>query len=163
MAEYRFLSTWLLDAPIEKVWDAIVDYQHLPTWWQSVAKVEELQPGDSTGVGSVWNLVWRTPLSYTIAFESHITHVEPPHCLELKALGEVEGRGRWELSTTESGTLVNYYWFVKTTKPWMNFLAMFVRPLLEWNHDTVMKQGGEGLAQFLNVRLLRVESANIPE
>jgi hypothetical protein len=47
-----------------------------------VAKVEEIQPGDANGVGSVWYLVWKTPLSYTLAFESRITHVEAPLYLQ---------------------------------------------------------------------------------
>lgn len=163
MAEYRFLTIWLLDAPIEKVWEAIVDYEQLPIWWKAVARVEEIQPGDAGGVGSVWNMVWRTPLSYRLAFESCITRVEAPHQLELTAVGEVEGVGRWELSPTEEGTLVRYYWMVKTTKPWMNFLALFLRPLMEWNHNAIMQQGGEGLAQFLDARLLKVEAANALE
>ena len=163
MAEYRFLTIWLLDAPIEKVWDAIVDYKQLPTWWKAVAKVEELQPEDATGAGGVWNMVWKTPLSYTIAFESRITRVEAPHRLELSAIGEVKGIGRWELSQTEEGTLVQYYWIVQTTKAWMNFLALFIRPLLEWNHNATMQQGGEGLAQFLDARLLKSEAADAPE
>lgn len=163
MAEYRFLTVWLLDAPIGKVWEAIVDYKQLPTWWKAIVKVEEIQPGDSTGVGSVWHMVWKTPLSYTIAFESRTTRVEAPHRLDLTAVGEVEGSGRWELSSVEEGTLVRYYWIVRTTKPWMNLLALFIRPLMEWNHNATMKQGGEGLAQFLGVRLLKVEAAEAPE
>lgn len=163
MAEYRFLTIWLLDAPIEKVWEAIVDYTQLSTWWQAVVKAEEIQPGDSTGVGSVWHMVWKTPLSYTIAFESCITRVEAPYQLELNAVGEVEGIGRWELSPVEEGTLVHYHWIVRTTKPWMNLLALFIRPLMEWNHNATMKQGGEGLAKFLGVRLLKEEAAKAPD
>lgn len=163
MAEYRFLTIWLLDAPIEKVWAAIVDYKQLPTWWKAVSKVEEIQPGDATGFGSVWYIVWKTPLSYSLAFESRITCVEAPHRLELNAIGEVEGSGRWELSPAEEGTLVKYYWMVRTTKPWMNFLALFIRPLMEWNHNAIMHQGGEGLAQFLGARLLKAEAANAPD
>lgn len=163
MAEYRFLTVWLLDAPIEKVWDAIADYQQLPIWWKAIAKVEEIQSGDSTGVGSVWLMVWKTPLSYTLTFESHITRVEPPHWLELDAIGEVEGKGHWKLSSVAEGTLVHYYWSVRTTKAWMNLLALFIRPLMEWNHNATMHQGGEGLAQFLDARLLKVEALNVPE
>jgi uncharacterized protein YndB with AHSA1/START domain len=163
VAEYKFLTTWLLDVPIEPVWNAIVDYRQLPTWWKAVVTVEEIQPGDSTGVGSLWNMVWKTPLAYTIAFKSRITRIEAPHRLELSAIGEMEGTGRWELSPTAEGTLVKYYWNVKTTKPWMNFLALFIRPLMEWNHNAIMKQGGEGLAHFLGARLLKAESADAPE
>ncbi|OKH36830.1 hypothetical protein NIES2119_15525 [[Phormidium ambiguum] IAM M-71] len=100
-------------------------------------------------------MTWKTPLAYTLTFTSQITTVEPPILLELKAKGEVKGTGRWELSTSPEGTLVHYYWKVRTTKDWMNFLALFIRPLMEWNHNAIMKQGGEGLAKFLGIRLLQ--------
>ncbi len=160
MATYEFLTVWVLDAPIEKVWDAIVDYSHLRDWWQAIAQVEELEPGDATGVGSVWSMVWKTPLSYTLTFESRITQIKPPYELELSAIGEVEGKGRWKLRQTEAGTQVLYYWTVRTTKAWMNALALVLRPLMEWNHHAIMHQGGEGLAQYLGVRLLKAEAMN---
>lgn len=162
MAEYRFLTVWVLDTPIEKVWDAIVDYKRLPSWWKAVTQARELQAGDTQGMGSVWYLVWKTPLSYSLAFEFRITQIEPPYRLALTAVGEVEGTGRWELSQTETGTLVHYYWTVKTTKPWMNALALLIRPLMEWNHHAVMKQGGESLAQLLDAPLLKSEGITLP-
>jgi hypothetical protein len=36
----------------------------------------------------------------------------------------------------------------------MNVLAPVARPLFAWNHDHVMRSGGEGLARLLGARLL---------
>jgi hypothetical protein len=36
----------------------------------------------------------------------------------------------------------------------MNALAPLLRPAFVWNHDWVMRQGGEGLARRLGVPLL---------
>jgi uncharacterized protein YndB with AHSA1/START domain len=33
MAAYRFLTTWLLEAPREAVWDTISDAERWPEWW----------------------------------------------------------------------------------------------------------------------------------
>jgi hypothetical protein len=38
----------------------------------------------------------------------------------------------------------------------MNLLALFARPFIKWNHDTVMQQGGEALARRLNARLVDI-------
>ncbi|MDX2099066.1 MAG: SRPBCC family protein [Leptolyngbyaceae cyanobacterium bins.59] len=160
MASYHFLSVWVLDAPLEKVWQAIVDYDRLPVWWKAVAEVRQLQAGDDSGVGTIWYMKWKTPLSYTLAFELRTTQVDAPTLLELTAVGEVEGTGRWELVAAPEGTLVKYFWNVRTTKAWMNLLAAFVRPLLQWNHNAVMRQGAEGLAQFLGARLLKAEAVD---
>lgn len=160
MAHYRFLTVWLLDAPIDQVWQAIADYQHLPTWWPSVVQIVQLEPGAPGGLGSLWQMTWKTPLSYKLTFESQITQIEPPTRLTIAATGDVEGTGRWELSTTAAGTLVHYEWTVRTTRAWMNALALVIRPVMEWNHDAIMRQGGAGLAKFLGVQLLKAEAVD---
>ena len=33
LADYRFLTTWLVDAPIERVWDVIYAIERWPEWW----------------------------------------------------------------------------------------------------------------------------------
>ena len=51
-------------------------------------------------------------------------------------------------------TAVVYEWNVHTTKPWMNAIAPLAAPVFAWNHDWVMRNGGEGLARLLDCRLL---------
>jgi hypothetical protein len=36
----------------------------------------------------------------------------------------------------------------------MNLLSPVARPVFRWNHDYVMRTGGEGLARLLGARLL---------
>jgi hypothetical protein len=36
----------------------------------------------------------------------------------------------------------------------MNLLAPLARPVFAWNHDVVMRWGGEGLARLLGTRLV---------
>jgi hypothetical protein len=43
---------------------------------------------------------------------------------------------------------------VRTNKRWMTLIAPLARPAFEWNHDWVMRNGGEGLARLLGARLL---------
>ena len=59
-AQYRFLTTWLLDSPREPVWEAVFDQRSWPSWWRGVEDVVELDPGDENGVGSHSRLVWRS-------------------------------------------------------------------------------------------------------
>lgn len=46
---------------------------------------------------------------------------------------------------------MRYEWDVRTTQWWMNALAPLARPVFAWNHDYVMRQGGEGLRRRLGV------------
>jgi hypothetical protein len=154
VADYSFLTTWLLDCPRERVWEAIYAQERWPEWWRGVEAADELRRGDGDRVGAVSRMVWRSLLPYRVRFEVTTTRVERPHLMEGRAVGELSGIGRWRLYEDEEVTAVLYEWNVATTKPWMNLVAPLARPVFEWNHDWVMARGGEGIARLLGCRLL---------
>jgi uncharacterized protein YndB with AHSA1/START domain len=151
--EYAFLTTWLLESPREPVWDAIYEQKQWPSW-RGVEEVVEIEPGDDTGVGSHSRLVWRSKLPYDLVFEATTVTVDKPRLIEAEASGELTGTGRWRLFEQDGVTAVLYEWNVHTTKRWMNALAPALRPVFEWNHNWVMRNGGSGIADLLGCRLL---------
>jgi hypothetical protein len=153
MADYRFLTTWMIDAPPQDVWNAIYHPERWPEWWKGVQSVEKLREGDGDGVGSVYRHRWKSMLPYTVGFDIETIRVEPRTLIEGRAEGGLAGIGRWRFFHGDA-TVVTYEWIVRTTKPWMNALAPLARPVFEWNHDVVMRRGGEGLARHLGARLL---------
>ena len=154
MADYRFLTTWLLESPREPVFDAIYDQASWPSWWRGVEEASEVRPGNESGVGTVARMVWKSLLPYRVEFEVTTTRIERFHLLEGDAIGELSGVGRWRLYEQEGVTAVLYEWNVATSKAWMNLLAPVARPVFEWNHDWVMARGAEGIADLLGCRLL---------
>ena len=154
MAVYRFLTAWLLEAPREAVWEAIHDAERWPEWWRGVESVVELDSGDERKVGSVSRQRWRSRLPYAIEFETRTTVVERPRLIEGVTVGELAGRGRWRLYEQDGVTAVLYEWEVRTTRRWMNALAPLLGPAFRWNHDAVMRRGGEGLARRVGGRLV---------
>jgi uncharacterized protein YndB with AHSA1/START domain len=163
MAEYRFLTTWLLEAERERVWDAIYDSERWPEWWRGVLETERLAEGDEAGIGQVGRYVWRSKLPYRLEFEMRTTRVQPHSLLEGEASGELAGVGRWRLFEQPGDgaetpvTAVVYEWNVRTTRAWMNLLAPVARPVFAVNHNYVMRNGGEGIASLLGVRLLAID------
>jgi len=153
VSEYGFLTTWVLDARAEDVWNAIYHPERWPEWWPGVVAVEKLAGGDDGGVGSVYRHTWKSLLPYEVRFDIRTTRVELPHVIEGEAWGELAGRGRWRFFERDV-TVVTYEWNVRTTRPWMNALAPVARPVFAWNHDYVMRRGGRGLAELLGARLL---------
>ena len=92
MASYRFLTTWILDAPLERVWDAIYAIER---WPELVARRQaassKLEHGDGDGdrlalPARVAQRRSRTPSAST----TRITEVERPHLIEASA----DGRAR---------------------------------------------------------------------
>lgn len=157
MAEYRFLTTWLLEAERDRVWDAVYDSDAWPEWWRGVIEAERLADGDEHGIGQYGRYVWKAKLPYKVEFFVRSTRVERPSLLVGEASGELAGTGRWRFFEQGGITAVLYEWDVRTTKAWMNLLAPVARPVFALNHDYVMRSGGECLAKRLGVRLLAID------
>jgi uncharacterized protein YndB with AHSA1/START domain len=156
-ADYHYVSTWQLQAPIERVWAAISQLEQLPAWYPAVQQVRTLTAGDPAAVGSRVRYLLKGRLPMRLAFEATITRVDPPRELELQAEGDLAGTGRWELQQQGEVTTVRYLWDVQTTRPWMNLVAPVARPLFTWNSKGVMLQAGQGLARHLGVPLVDAE------
>jgi uncharacterized protein YndB with AHSA1/START domain len=153
VAQYEFLTTWCLDAPVEAVFDLLHDSGGYARWWEGVVSVEMLERGDEMGVGELTHFTWRSVLPYSLGFDLRVTRVKRPYLIEGHASGELEGVGTWRLYAGE-GVAVVYDWRVHTTKRWMNMFGPLARPAFSWNHDVVMRQGGKGLAAELGATLL---------
>lgn len=116
--------------------------------------MDELTPGDGSRVGSRYRIEWRSRIPYSVEFDFTVDRIESPALMEGRAEGDLNGRGRWRLFEDGGVTAVLYEWNVATTKGWMNAVAPLARPVFAWNHDLVMRWGGEGLARELGVPLL---------
>lgn len=149
MADYSFVTTWRFRASIDQVWQQILHYQEWPSWWLAIQEARQIAPGDADGMGEIAELTFRTRLPYKLKFMITTTHVRPPSELDGRAVGELEGTGRWRLTAEGDETLVQYFWDVHTTRWWMNLLAPIARPAFNWNHDQVMESGRAGLARRL--------------
>ena len=155
MSDYAFVTRWRIGAPIERVFARIEDAAGWPSWWRGVRDVRVIEPGGEDGIGRVVRTTWRSRLPYDLTFNARMVRREPPRTLEVLAFGELEGHGRWELSRVGAGagegdaTAVTYHWTVATNKWWMRLVAPVARPLFRWNHDAIMRWGGQGLASTL--------------
>ncbi len=154
MTRYRYLTTWLLEAPRAATWEVLEDPLDWPEWWRGVERVTKLSADDGHRVGSRYRIAWRSRIPYELEFDFTVRTVEVPCCTAGEASGDLNGTGIWRLFEQGDVTAVVYDWDVTTGKRWMNVVAPLARPVFEYNHDMVMGWGGEGLARRLGVRLL---------
>lgn len=157
MRPYRFHTRWKLDAPRSAVCRAIEESLAWPEWWPGVEQVVELDPGDADGIASVRRYVWKSWLPYRLTFDVRVTCMERETMVEGIASGDVEGLGRWHFTSEGDATLVCHDWQVRPACWWLRLLSPLARPLFCWNHDLLMRQGGEGLARRLRTRLTAIE------
>ena len=160
--EYRLLTLWKLAAPRQAVYDAVRDSLDWPSWWPGSEQVEELAPGDATGIGSLRRYVWKGRLPYTLTFVARATRIEDPRLLAADVEGDLNGWGRWTFSQVGGVTTVRYEWQVRTTKAWMNAIAPLTKSIFAHNHHAMMRSGGEGLARRLDVRLIETYFGELP-
>lgn len=157
---YVLVSRWRIDAPLDDVWQMLVEPEHWPAWWRYVRRVELLGHGDADGVGAVRRIVWSSALGYGLTLTVTTRRVLKLCEIEASASGDVDGTGLWQIEADGAGTRVTYRWEVVLRKPWMRRLARLLRPLYAWNHHAVMRAGAEGLARRLARPLLACEASS---
>jgi hypothetical protein len=101
-----------------------------------------------------YRIAWQSRIPYELEFEFTVRELDEPRSMSGDAAGALTGTGHWRLFEHDGVTAVTYEWNVRTTKAWMNVLAPVATPVFEYNHNVVMRWGGEGLAKRLGCNLL---------
>jgi hypothetical protein len=148
MTQYRFVTTWRVAAPIDKVWDAL---QCLSEWWPGMLPERCLTP-EVSGVGSRYERATRGKLPYTLRYVITVTRYDPPRAMAYDSEGDLVGRGSYVLTAAGDRTEVVFTWDVVTTGRWLNRLAPLLKPLFAWNHNAVMTAGEKGLVRHLSAQ-----------
>lgn len=161
MAEYRFLTIWRIEAPLEKVYATILDSLHWPDWWPSVKKVSETASGNANGINSIRRYSWQGRLPYRVEFDVRATRIEDLVAIEGRAHGDLDGVGRWKFARKGAVSVVHYEWHVRSTRWWMNLVAPLARSTFIRNHTQIMEQGGKSLARLLRAPLVGQEHIDL--
>ena len=151
MPRFSLVTDWHLEAPVERIWQALAAPEAWPRWWRYLEAVAMLEPGDADGIGALRRYTWTSRLPYRLAFDIRTTALRRPSFIEGTAAGELNGTGRWRLEDGDGASRVRYEWTVTTGKPWMKLFGPLLSPVFAWNHDQVMLEGGRGLARHLGV------------
>lgn len=158
MAYYEFESEWVLTAPIDRVFETLLDYRTFGAWWPSIKRVQLLGEGDADHLGARARYRIKSPLLYSLGFDVTVVALKRPSQIKVTAQGDLAGVGTYLLSHEGRHTKVRYLWNVSTTRAWMNLIAPVARPFFIWAHHSVMREGGAGLARHLGARLVSCQS-----
>ena len=151
-SDFRFTTVWELPAPVERVWDELLDVDAWPAWWRGFERVDFVRAGDANGVGNVRDMVTRGRMPYRLHYRVEVVRVEPMRLIEARSTGDLEGFGVWTIEPTDKRTRAVYVWQVRTTRRLLRALSPIARRPLTRNHDQVMEWGREGLLERLGVR-----------
>lgn len=152
-SDYHFVTHWRVEGDREVVYEILKDGERYPEWWRP-AYVSCRRVGKEAVTALV-----RAKLPYTLEFTSELVREKRPEEIEIRATGELHGRGLWSLRQSGSFTEVDFHWDVQARKPWVRALSFLLKPLFRWNHDWVMKTGEPCLQEEVSRKSIHAGSA----
>jgi uncharacterized membrane protein len=118
-----------IDAPIDDVWDRLVDIERQPDWMTDLKAVRVTTPGP-IGVGTRADGAIRI-LGIPITDPIEIVEFEPPHRFALRHLGRFSGSGLITLDTLDGGRRTRVEWAETLVPPVLpNLGSMIQAPIL---------------------------------
>jgi hypothetical protein len=125
------------------VYRALYDLVRYPTWWPQFREVQRIDRDHH-------RMVVRSFLPYQIAYLLTREVADPARgILEGRVDGDIEGRIRWDIKPTQSGSVVHFVQKVETRSDLLNLLAPIARLAFEANHQIMMRDGFVGLKAYL--------------
>ena len=145
-AEYVFIDEWDVDAPQERVFDALADARTYPEWWTPIYK--EVEAEGPIEVGHVSRQKFKAKLPYTLTTESKLTAIDRPNRFEVDVDGDLRGHGIWTLTPRDGKVHVRFDWRVHADRALLRVLTPLLRPLFRWNHNEAIKAAMLGLEPY---------------
>lgn len=121
----------LIEAPLEKVWEAAADLASHVEWMADAERIDFPTP-QRTGVGTRMEVLTRIG-PFTISDEMEVTGWDPPHRIAVRHQGLVTGEGEFRLDPVAGGVV--FTWRETLHFPW--FLggpvgASLTQPFFRW-------------------------------
>jgi hypothetical protein len=163
--EYHIITEWRLKATVHEVANVLRQATDLARWWPSVyLDVQEIEPGDESGVGKVVRLYTKGWLPYTLRWMFRVTESSYPYGFALEAWGDLVGRGIWTLKPEEEWVHVIYDWKINADKLLLRTFSFLFKPIFSANHRWAMSMGEKSLELELMRRRATTpeERARIP-
>jgi hypothetical protein len=144
--DYHFITNWRVQSTVEEVSEILGDAPDLARWWPSVyLEVQEIQPGDASGVGRVIALHTKGWLPYTIRWQFRVTESHFPHGFAIEAWGDFIGRGVWTFAQEGPDVAITYDWSIRADKALFRYGSFLLKPIFAANHRWAMRKGEESL------------------
>jgi hypothetical protein len=78
--------------------------------------------------------------------------LDPPREIEIRAAGDLTGRGVWTLTPGPRGVHIRFDWRVTADRLLLRILSPLLRPLFRWNHTWCIRRAQEGLGPYARSR-----------
>ena len=147
--QYYFNSSWNIDAPLELIWNELINYKKWSAWCEGLEKIEPLDQFDHLQKGNNIRSIWKGALPYSITFDAVIKDFIQYSFLSFNVSGDLYGEGICHFLSSHDHTTINFIWNVSPTKLWMKMSSPFARPAFIKNHDHILEHAITGFTQMI--------------
>jgi len=147
--QYNFNSLWRINAPLELIWNELINYKKWPVWCDGLEKIEPLDQFGRLQKGNNIRSIWKGFLPYTITFDAVVHDFIQYSFLSFKVTGDLHGKGICCFESSPGTTTVQFVWNVAPTKFWMRMGSLVARPVLVENHNHILEQAVRGFTQMI--------------
>ena len=145
-SEYVFVDEWDVDAPQDRVFDALADSRTYPDWWTpTYLEVETDGPPE---VGGISRQRFKGKLPYVLETTTRATRLNPPEVVEAEVDGDLRGRATWTLTRRDGRVHVRFDLRVYADRPLLRYLTPILRPLFRWNHKQAISYAMTNLEPY---------------
>lgn len=103
---YQATHSLMIQAPPEKVYEALTDWADRSQWRKGIAVEWE---GDSKAFLNQ-KVTFKVAGFIPYCFSFRVAGMEPPHRFFMEYLGSLQGRGALEITSQEGGSLAAFHW-----------------------------------------------------
>ena len=144
--EYLFIDEWDVEAPQERVFDALADARTYPKWWRPIYK--EVEAEGPPEVGRVSTQRFSAKLPYTLETRSKVVSMDRPNSFEVDVEGDLRGHGKWTLTPADGKVHVRFDWRVFADRALLRYLTPVLRPLFRWNHNEAINSAMSNIEPY---------------
>jgi hypothetical protein len=149
-------------APATAVRAALLEPEGWLPGWADAVDVRRSVRGGREGLGRRFDATVRAPAGYRLTARIEVVEAGPDR-LRMRATGDLEGEGRWQLRADPDGTTAaTLDWDVVARVAWLAALTPLARPLFVRSHHAVVHHAAEAVAAHLDGALLRCTSRAVP-
>ncbi len=149
--DFRFSTSFTLEAPLERVHDVLIDLEYYSSWWPQVRAVAKLDDDHAL-------VVCRSALPYDLELLLTAVARDPEH-LEVGIDGPIRGWAQFDLRRSSAAeTIVEFEQEVRAESRAFAAASYVVKPLLVWNHHRMMAGLVEGARAGVQLSAARTAS-----
>lgn len=146
---YRFEDEWVVEAPVEKVWDSIVNVEDWPVWWKGLEFSHSADKLPAGMEGKRYTTGWKSPLHYRLEINAVIRESSSHALIIADIHGDIEGVCTCRIEESRRGTRNYFSLNVRITKPWMSLFSPVLKGCFTRNHNRIMAKGKHGFTLHL--------------